>query len=320
MFTSVLTRNCQFFIQSTIFFLFFSFAVHAEKQRTFDICYVATVREIPNSSKKLDLWIPLPKESRHQKISDLKINSSVDHKVTTENEYGNRMVYVQMMKPKDLVQVELKYTVLRTEMNKQSGYPTDRKLLGSATKAYAFLPITDSINNEANKLVSGANGYEAQARKLYDHCLATMTYDKSAKGWGRGDFAHACNIQKGNCTDFHALFMGYCRNLGIPTVFEIGLSVPTEPVAGTTGGYHCWALFRYCKSWVPVDISEAWKDSEKREYFFGSLCENRVTLSRGRDITLSPPQNGKRLNFFVYPYAEVDGQPYENISKESFYK
>ena len=30
----------------------------------------------------------------------------------------------------------------------------------------------------------------------------------------------------------------------------------------------------------------------------------------GRDLTLVPPQDAPPLNFFVYPYAEVDGKPY----------
>jgi len=41
---------------------------------------------------------------------------------------------------------------------------------------------------------------------------------------------------------------------------------------------------------------------------------NRVQFTMGRDLNLSPPQNGKPLNYFVYPYVEVDGQEYGNVS------
>ena len=34
----------------------------------------------------------------------------------------------------------------------------------------------------------------------------------------------------------------------------------------------------------------------------------------GRDLRLSPPQDGKPLNYFVYPYVEVDGREYPNVS------
>jgi hypothetical protein len=65
-----------------------------------------------------------------------------------------------------------------------------------------------------------------------------------------------------------------------------------------------------------VDISEAWKDPKKYDYFFGSVDANRVQFSLGRDLTLKPKQDGSPLNFFIYPYAEVDGKPFDGISKK----
>jgi hypothetical protein len=80
-------------------------------------------------------------------------------------------------------------------------------------------------------------------------------------------------------------------------------------------GYHCWSdFFIDGKGWIPVDISEAWKHPEKREYFFGSHDANRVQFSMGRDLRLNPAQAGKALNYFVYPYVEVDGTEYSNVS------
>ncbi|NIN98761.1 MAG: transglutaminase domain-containing protein, partial [Anaerolineae bacterium] len=65
------------------------------------------------------------------------------------------------------------------------------------------------------------------------------------------------------------------------------------------GGYHCWAkFFLPGAGWVPVDISEADKHPSKVDYFFGTICENRVAFSVGRDILLTPPQQGERLNYF----------------------
>jgi len=58
-----------------------------------------------------------------------------------------------------------------------------------------------------------------------------------------------------------------------------------------------------------VDISEAKLNPEKREYYFGHLDENRVAFSRGRDLILVPRQAGPPVNFLVYPYVEVNGQP-----------
>ena len=67
--------------------------------------------------------------------------------------------------------------------------------------------------------------------------------------------------------------------------------------------------------WVPVDASEAWKNKEKRAYFFGALDENRLELTTGRDLVLAPPQHGTPINFMVDPYAEVDGKPVKATRK-----
>jgi transglutaminase-like putative cysteine protease len=138
-----------------------------------------------------------------------------------------------------------------------------------------------------------------------------MTYDKNHEGWGRGSTRHACDVGKGNCTDFHALFNSLCRAQGIASGFEIGLYLPYEKgKEEKLGGYHCWAFFRVPgKSWVPIDASEADRFPDRAPYFFGSHTSNRVTLSTGRDINLVPKQDGAPLNYFLNPYAEADGKP-----------
>ena len=142
-----------------------------------------------------------------------------------------------------------------------------------------------------------------------------MRYDKTGTGWGHGDTLYACNAKQGNCTDFHSLFISMARSQNIPGRFEIGFPIPTDKHTGDIAGYHCWADF-YTKDhgWVPVDISEAWKHPEQREFFFGHWDDNRVQFSVGRDITLSPRQAGAPLNYFVYPYVELDGAEYPNVS------
>jgi len=73
---------------------------------------------------------------------------------------------------------------------------------------------------------------------------------------------------------------------------------------------------------VPVDISEANKNPKMKEYYFGHLTEDRITFTTGRDITLVPKQDGEPLNFFVYPYVEVDGKPYaaEKVKRKFGYE
>ena len=143
-----------------------------------------------------------------------------------------------------------------------------------------------------------------------------MSYDKSGTGWGRGDALYACDAKRGNCTDFHALVIGMARSVGIPARFAIGVSLPESRGSGEIPGYHCWAeLYIRDRGWVPVDASEGSKNPPKRDYFFGHHDENRLEFSRGRNLMLNPAQKGQSLNFFVYPYAEVDGRPHDTIER-----
>ncbi len=147
----------------------------------------------------------------------------------------------------------------------------------------------------AEQATAGLATDAAKARAIYDKVTAMMRYDKSGTGWGRGDALFACDAKRGNCTDFHALIIGMARSSGIPARFAIGLPLPARARLAETEikGYHCWAeLYVSGRGWVPVDASEAVKDPSRREYFFGHHDENRLELSRGRNLILEPAQQG----------------------------
>jgi transglutaminase-like putative cysteine protease len=179
-----------------------------------------------------------------------------------------------------------------------------------------LVPIDGNIRKWASEVVAEAHAHTdlEMARAIYNHVVATVKYDKTGKGWGRGDIYYACDARRGNCTDFHAIFIGYARAMGIPARFSIGFPIPAERGQGSIAGYHCWAEF-YAQGigWIPIDASEASKNPSMREYFFGAHDENRIEFTRGRDLKLSPRQTADPLNYFVYPYAEVDGKPVDDV-------
>ena len=55
------------------------------------------------------------------------------------------------------------------------------------------------------------------------------------------------------------------------------------------------------------------KKRSKKEYYFGNFDKNRIEFTAGRDIVLTPAQKGAPLNYFIYPYAEIDGKEAYNI-------
>ena len=68
----------------------------------------------------------------------------------------------------------------------------------------------------AVKVTEGKTQPLDKARAIYDYVFTTMRYDKTGTGWGRGDVLYACDAKKGNCTDFHSLFIAMARSQGIP--------------------------------------------------------------------------------------------------------
>jgi transglutaminase-like putative cysteine protease len=301
------------------------------KERAFRIRYLAKVQSLPAGAKALRLWWPVPSSSNLQQIEDLKFSGPQQPRIGREPKYGNQVAYVEMDSPPAEAEFEMTFTCKRREakvaLEGLAGEGTDPPGSYQVFREPDRLVIVDDeIRRRAKESTEGKSGTVAKARGIYDHVMTHMTYDKTGKGWGRGDSRFACDVGKGNCTDFHALFNSMCRASGIASGFEIGLYLPYEPkVTGSfepaPGGYHCWAAFRVPgKTWVPVDISEADRFPERADFFFGGHTANRVTLSTGRDIVLEPPQKGEPLNYLLDPYAEVDGKPHPQAAKTWFYQ
>lgn len=283
--------------------------------RSFHVKYVGHVTEIPAGTKTLRVWLPVPQSTNVQTIADLEFSGGTP-RMGTEKKFGNLCAYFEVQNPGATADFTMAFSCTRAEQ------VTDFAALGSDgtetdPKAATFLApdkltiVDDRIRKMAAEITAGKKTTVEKARAIYDYTVSHMTYDKSGKGWGNGDTNYACDVGKGNCTDFHALFMSLCRASNIPAGFEIGLYLPYEKgKKEALGGYHCWSFFRVPgRTWVPIDASEAGKNPAKKDYFFGAHTSNRVTLSVGRDLILEPAQFGAPLNYFLVPYAEADGKP-----------
>jgi transglutaminase-like putative cysteine protease len=294
--------------------------------RTFRFTYKFAVKDVPPGAKRVRVWIPLPQTDQHQTVRVLSVKTPVKTQITQEPEYGNRMMYAEIENPAGNPEFTVEYKITRREyargdfaqLEKADQKPT--VVPASMSRLIApdsLIPTDGKIKQLAVEVTGSQNGAVAKAKAAYDYLFTSMRYDKTGEGWGRGDAVWACDSKRGNCTDFHSPFIGMLRADGIPARFDIGFPLPENKDKADISGYHCWAEFHAPKTgWVPVDISEAWKAKEKQDYFFGSVDANRVQFSTGRDITLSPRQDGPALNYFVYPYVEIDGKPYDKLDKK----
>jgi transglutaminase-like putative cysteine protease len=304
-------------------------SVRIPRERAFSFEYTVTVKDLPATARIVDLWVPVPHDDPYQRITDLKFESPhpYKNKIATDAD-GNTILHIKAARPSDgAVPLTMRFKAVRTEhlrsTDDHESKPESKAVLDRWLKPDRLVPINGKIHEWAREVVDTAHAKTdvEMARAIYNHVVATVKYDKTGKGWGNGDIYYACDARRGNCTDFHAIFIGYARAMGIPARFAIGFPLPAERGAGKIAGYHCWAEF-YAKGigWIPIDASEAGKNPDQREYFFGAHDENRIELSRGRDLVLIPRQHSDPLNYFVYPYAEVDGAKYTQLETVYSYK
>lgn len=296
--------------------------------RTFEFTYLVKIKDIPPNAGKLEVWIPYPTSNGAQEIYDMKIDSLYPTRVAKDSEQGNSILYLTVDNPKEsTLEIAMRFKVRRKELLRKDFSAVAARASYEDSELQPFLrpdrlvPIDGKIKSLAQEVIKGKQTDLEKARAIYDYTVSNLKYDKSGTGWGRGDIYYACDIKQGNCTDFHAVFIGFARAVGIPARFEIGFPLPEQRGAAEIAGYHCWAHF-YLKpyGWIPVDASEAFKNPAKRDYFFGALDENRVLFSQGRDLRLNPPQKGEPLNFFVYPYVELNGKVFTSVEKKFLFR
>ena len=301
----------------SLFLLLSLCAFGQSKPRHFELDYSFSVR-ITDPGKPLDVWFPIAKSDDYQQVRIISRSGDLPLQEATEPEYGNTMFYAHADKAdRAEYHFSVKYDVVRMEHLAAVAIkkPVSEKDLARFLQADNLVPITGTPATLAAERVKPGMTDLDKGHAFYDYVFSTMKYDKTGTGWGKGDTLWACDSKRGNCTDFHSVFISMARSQKIPARFEMGLSIPENANSGQIAGYHCWAEFyTRDRGWFPVDISEAWKHQEKKDYFFGAHDVNRVQFSVGRDVELRPRQHGDRVNYLIFPYVELGGEAYPNVA------
>jgi len=220
--------------------------------RTVRLTYEARVTP-PEGAGAVELWLPLPRED-DQSVLELTLTGSGHPTVVTLPASGDRAAYLRVARPAGAITLTETATVRRREVRAMPS-ASSAGLREVDVAAYApelveseVVRINDEIRAIARRETRRKTTVVAQARALYDWVYDHMQYDKSVPGWGLGDIPYCLKVGKGNCTDFHTLFIALARASGIPARWNIGFPLAygdgkDGAASQQVSGYHCWAEF-----------------------------------------------------------------------------
>ncbi len=300
------------------------------KSESFSFSYQVTVPSLPPNAKEVEVIIPAPPSDDKQTISNFRVASNIADSAYVDEAYKNNILIFRANDsiPKN-INITVSFNATRNEqapidsLEKQVSDYTYATGIPDSLKRYLLanrlVPMDGPIVAEADSVVTETMTPFEKAQALYDHLFETMKYDKTGTGWGHGDALYACDARRGNCTDIHSLFIGMARSQGIPARFRMGFPLPDRLSTEKTNipGYHCWAEFYIPDAgWIPVDISEAIKHPEKKDYYFGRLDPNRIAFTLGRDIIAPTFSGNMAFNYLIYPQVFVDGERFEGAERQ----
>lgn len=282
-------------------------------ERQVEVTYAATLERLPEESGSVRVWIPLASSREGQTLLKREISAPAAYQITRDAVYGNEMATFEIKQPlRGPFTFEIHYRAKISWQNFTDSNKGERNLK-QYLKPSQLAVVNEEVEKRTRNAIGGKKSWRDKAKAIYEDVIHRMSYDKTVPGWGRGDTVRACLLGKGNCTDFHSLFISMAHAAEIPARFKIGLAVPEMP-EGEIPGYHCWAEFyEEGKGWRPVDASEAWKHPKRKEAYFGNFDTHKFLISVGRDIDLVPRQSGPSVNIFFYPYIEVDGKEWNGV-------
>ena len=299
--------------------------------------------DAPADNKDTKLWVPLPVTDKFQTIEDVKIEGNFAHQgVYKEKTTGNSMVFADWATaPTEQRRLTLSFKVsTRQRINRD--FVEDKSPIPAGVKSFLkdeiLVPTGGRVKKISNGVVAGKEKISDKARAVYDWVVDNTCRDPGVQGCGVGDVEQTLEKKSGKCVDISSVFISVARAAGIPAREVFGIRLGKEDgVSDMTKTHHCWIEYYVPGAgWVPADPADVRKAilekklendpaeaAKYREYFFNAVDPYRVAVATGgRGYYLNPRQKGGPLNYFMYPYAEIDGKAVDWLAaqKELKYK
>lgn len=295
-----------------------------DESRRFEFGYEVT---LPPGGKRgapgVRAWLPAPRVNAVQHIEAESIDAPVEAEPVLDRELENRGHVFDVPSAPEPMTIARSWTVFRSvrrgprapsEAKGRDYAPGERERpeVARFLKPGSDVPIDGFIAERARAAVDEKKTPLEKARACFEHLLETLSYDSGGCTPERmkelGDLGRACDANTGTCTEWHGLYVGYLRSLGVPARFCFGFNIPTAKQEGTIAGYHCWSeVYLPGAGWLSVDVSEAYKHPDNRDFYFGNLDCNRVEFVLDRELWLDPAPATGRVDKWIFGHGERGG-------------
>ena len=288
----------------------------------------------PDDSKDVRVWLPYPTSDSVQDISNVRIKGNFSQSgIYREKETGNLALYAEWTTPTKDRAITLTFDATGRELIRKD-FPAVEPVIPVEIQEYLkstrFIPTDGKVREIALSITNDKQKISEKARAVYQWVVENTVRDPDVKGCGTGEVEKVLAKRGGKCADISSVFVSIARAAGVPAREVFGLRLGKKDEEDMTSGHHCWAEF-YVPGygWVPSDAADVRKimlvnkldlkgAQDTVDYYFGGVEQYRVALARGgRGYYLNPRQNDGPLNYFMYPYAEVNGKSLEWLAAQT---
>lgn len=286
-------------------------------------------------AQNVKLWFPYPTSDSTQSISNLRFDGNYStFTLSREPNSGALYLYTEWKGPAEHHRLTVSFHA-RARENRVANLAERAGDLPVEVRKYLesefWVPIDDPrVKAAAAEATKGKKGTLAKARGVYDWVVENTRRDPDVPGCGLGKVEVTIAQRTGKCADISSVFVAVARAAGIPAREVFGLRLGQPGQTDITDGHHCWVEFYLPGTgWVPADPSDVRKAmlaqnldlvaaKPIRESFFGAVDHFRIQLQKGGRGLTFPEGNVEKVNYFMYPYAEVDGKPLDYCMPRTF--
>jgi transglutaminase-like putative cysteine protease len=274
---------------------------HPQRYR---ITYIAVLANSAFRVNSLQVYQPRPLEWDSQRdVSILQVLPPAEER--SDPTYGNGLYYWDQTRlSRDAVQqnivLQFETTVYEThsQFNERDirPYDTTSAEYSLYTRPERYLEADDpQIRLLVTRMASSEPNPYRLARKFYEYVIRNAIYVAT---WdGVHGASQLVRKGRGDCSDYAALFVAFCRAAGIPARPVVGYWAESG-----LSKSHVWAEF-YLQGigWLPVDPNMGQVEYYRRGDYFGNMDNQRIILNKGYNVPLDPPM----ANGFLAPFLQV---------------